>query len=148
METTCTDLRARFGERYRITWDEAYDPEHVPMDKRDPWYMQIPCRFGIIYPQGGDLLAAEVDRHPRLTKPLLAIAGVHLSQDGDTEKTFTFPVQVFDEIAVILQPRKKRQITEEERERLAKMSAIHGFKAPSHQSDSPLSAPASPNTLK
>jgi hypothetical protein len=37
------NLAERFRDIYRIFWDEAYDPEykHVPMEKRDPWYMEL-----------------------------------------------------------------------------------------------------------
>jgi hypothetical protein len=37
-----TDLRDRFGSRYKITYDSAYDPKGRPRENLDPWYMQIP----------------------------------------------------------------------------------------------------------
>ncbi|MGH7178454.1 MAG: hypothetical protein ACREJC_13835 [Tepidisphaeraceae bacterium] len=146
MNIGCVDLVERFGTQYRITWDPAYDPGHVARDKRDPWHAQIPCRYGVIYPQGGDFLAAEVDNHRMLTKPLLAIKGVRLSQDGDHEKTFLFPVELFDQVAAILQPRRKRLVSEEVRRLLADMSALHGFKAaPTHQPDEALAPQIDPD---
>src|SRR5262245_52793665 len=38
---TYINLVATFGDRFRITWDQAYDPTHVPIGKRDPWMMQM-----------------------------------------------------------------------------------------------------------
>src|SRR5262249_24837221 len=97
-------------------------------ERRDPWLVQIPCRYGTIYPHGGDLLALDLDGHRMLTKPLLAIPGVRLHQDGDHEKTFVFPPAVFDPVVALLPPRPRRQWTDEERqvqaERLARNLAV------------------------
>ena len=57
----CINLQEQFGQQYRITFDPAYNPKHVPRDKLDAWMMLIPCRRGVIYPHGGDLLIVEVD---------------------------------------------------------------------------------------
>jgi len=57
----CINLQEQLGHRYRITFDPAYNPKHVPRDKLDPWTMQILCQRGVIYPHGGDLLVAEVE---------------------------------------------------------------------------------------
>jgi hypothetical protein len=87
--------------------------------------MQIPCRGGItIYPHGGDLLALEVDYHPLLTRRLLAIPGVKLYQNGDHEKTFLFPAGVFEQVAEVVRPHRRPQLSEDQRqqarERLAR----------------------------
>src|SRR5262245_28404203 len=83
-----------FGNRYRIPFDPAYRPRTVPREKLDPWMMQLPCRFGIIYPYGGDLLAVEVDYHPKAAKALGAIPGVVLYLDGHEEKTFVLSIDL------------------------------------------------------
>jgi hypothetical protein len=57
----CINLQEQFGTRYRVTFDAAYSPKHVPRDKLDPWTMQVPCERGTVYPHGGDLLAVEVE---------------------------------------------------------------------------------------
>ena len=51
MTPTCIDLRERFGQKYRIGFDEAVET------KNDPWMMTIHCRWGTIYPHGAELLA-------------------------------------------------------------------------------------------
>ena len=57
----CINLQEQFGTRYRVTFDPAYSPKHVPRDKLDPWAMLIPCQRGTVYPHGGDLLTVEVE---------------------------------------------------------------------------------------
>jgi hypothetical protein len=107
----CLNLRERFGRRYRIAFDPCYDPKGVPRAKLDPWYMTLPCRLGIIYPVGADRLAVEVDYHPYIAKRLAALPGVVLTQDGDHEKTFTFPAEMFDQVAASVRPRRKKQLS-------------------------------------
>jgi hypothetical protein len=119
---TCINLLAMFGEQYRITFDEAYDPTHVPIGRRDPWMMQIPCEGQrvTIYPHGGTALAVEVDRRPSIAAKLQALAGVKLHQDGDIERTFLFDVSLFDQVAQIVKPRRRRRLTDKQRETLLK----------------------------
>lgn len=103
----CIDLQERFGDRYRIGFDPAYDPrgrKHL-----DPWMMLIPCRFGTIYPSGGDKLRVDIDGHVKLAKKVATIAGCRLVQDGDDEKTFEFPANLFNAVAKIVKPRRKAQ---------------------------------------
>jgi hypothetical protein len=66
-DPVCVNLREQFGHVYRISFDESYDPHHVPKKSLDPWMMTIPCARGvIIYPHGGTTLAVELDYHPGL----------------------------------------------------------------------------------
>jgi hypothetical protein len=123
-EPICIDLRKRYARRYKITWDQAYDPRGVPRNKLDPWYAQIPCRGGItIYPVGGDDLAVECDYHRYLAKRLAAIPGVVCTQDGDHEKTFRFAAELFDQVAAVVQPHRRRQLTEARRQALRERAA-------------------------
>jgi len=124
---TCPNLRARFGDRYRITFDPAYDTKGRHRRTVDPWMMQLPCRFGVIYPHGGNLLAVEVDCHPKVAKALGAISGVVLYLDGDGEKTFLFPVDLFDQVAEVVKPYRRRQWTEEARRDVAERLARFQF---------------------
>jgi hypothetical protein len=115
----CVNLRERFGRKWRITWDSAYNPRHVSRETLDPWMMQIPCKGGItIYPHGGSKLAVECDCHPQIARQLCSILGVELIQDGDHEKTFVFDVSLFDQVATIVQPRRHRRLSDHHRARL------------------------------
>ena len=96
MTPTCVNLRERFGQQYRISHDEA---ALTWGERADPWMMTIPCRWGIIYPHGAEVLALELDGHPKIAKQIAEISGIVLHQDGDDEKTFVFPVGLFEQVA-------------------------------------------------
>jgi hypothetical protein len=85
------------------------------------------CRFGTVYPVGGPLLAAEVDNYPLAAKRLAAIPGLNLIQDGDSGKPFTFPVELFDQVATLLWPRKRRRLSEVGRQSLVAAGRRYRF---------------------
>jgi hypothetical protein len=114
--TTCVNLRERFGNQYRITFDEAYDPRNRPRDKLDPWMMQIPCRFGTIYPHGGRVLAIEVDQHPMAVRLLEAIPACRGHQASNRERTFLFDLADFPAVAAVVRPRQKRRLSDAQRQ--------------------------------
>ena len=114
----CINLKERFGKQYRITFDPAYDHKGVPRKSLDPSMMTIPCHKGIIYPYGGEYLAVEIDYHGPTAKQVGQIPGVVCTQDGDQEKTFKFHVDLFPQIAQLVIPRKKRRLTEEQKQKL------------------------------
>jgi hypothetical protein len=117
---TCINLLERFGKDYKITFDPAYDSGHVPRRCLGPWLLQLPCRGkGVtIYPFGGDRLAVEVDGRPGLVKKLTALPGVEVWQDGDREKTFLFDVGLFDQVAALVRPLRRRRLSSEACRRL------------------------------
>jgi hypothetical protein len=108
MTPTCINLRERFGDRYRI----GHDPAAETWGERDdPWMMTIPCVNGTIYPHGGSRLAAEC--YGPTARKLKAIAGVTVHQQGDREWTMLFDVSLFDQVAEIMKPRKRRHLSPE-----------------------------------
>lgn len=125
----CINLQEQLGDRYKIAFDPAYDPAHRRKDALDPWSMVIPCRRGTIYPFGGDLLAVEIDGRPRTAKRLEQLEGVTLYQDGDREKTFVFHVGLFPEVARIVQPRRKRRLSAEQRRKAAERLRKYWFQS-------------------
>jgi hypothetical protein len=117
----CINLRERFGTDYRVSFEPAYDARGKHRRNLDPYMMTLSCRFGVIYPHGGDTPAVEVDYHPKVAKLLAALPGVALHQDGDGEKTFLFPVSLFEAVAAIVRPRRRRRpvpLTEEHKAKL------------------------------
>ncbi len=127
----CVNVRDCFGSRYRIGFDPAYDARGKHRANLDPWMMTVPCRGGVvIYPHGGSTLAAEVDRHPGVARRLGAIPSVTLHQDGDREKTFVFDVTLFDRVAEVVRPRKRRRLSEGQRRAAAERLARVRPKAP------------------
>ena len=73
----------------------------------------------MIYPHGNDLLAIEVDGRPITAKALLKLPGVEVIQEGDSDLTLTFPVSLFDQVAKIAKPRRKRRLTDEQKQKAA-----------------------------
>lgn len=116
----CIDFRKRFGSELRI----GLDPSAA--SPTDPWMLTLKCRFGTIYPHGGDRLAVEVDHHPGIARQLVALPGVVLHQDGDREKTFLFDAAEFDSVAAIVLPRKRRRLSEDHKANL--LAAGRGFR--------------------
>lgn len=114
MISTCINLQKLFGHRYRLGLDEAAE------SKDDIWMMTIPCRTGTIYPYGGEVLALELNGHPKVAKQVAAIPGVILHQDGDDEKTFLFPVSLFEKVATLVGPKKVRRLGDEHKAKLLK----------------------------
>ena len=114
------DLLDLYGKRYRVAYEESYYAQYGPDARtRDPWYMQILCKYGTIYPHGTNTLAASVEQHPGIAQRLKALPCTTISQEGDrAELTVTFPLANLPEVAKILQPRRRKQITEKERQRL------------------------------
>src|SRR4051794_33488682 len=113
MNVTPPNLRALYGNRCRVHFESAANP-HAKAP--DPWSMQIQCRgHGVtIYPHGEGLLAIQCDHHRFLAKKLVAL-GLRLQQDGDEEKTFVFPPEMFAEVAKIIKPLRRPVLTDKQR---------------------------------
>lgn len=120
------NLKELFGDRFKIIIDEAAEGE--PGGKTDPWYLVIPCRNGSISPYSDELLAFHCTARgirTRLHKDHLEIEVRNWSDDG--EAIFLFNPDQFDLVANYAKPRRRRQISEKERSRLAKMGRDHRF---------------------
>jgi hypothetical protein len=121
----CVNLLEHFGDRVQVTFDPAYDAHGRHRDNLDPWMMQLPCAgHGVtIYPHGRELLAVEVNGRPGLARQLVTAPGVKLYQDGDGEQTFLFDAALFDQVAAVVRPRRRRRLTEAHRKALAENMA-------------------------
>lgn len=119
--TTPPDLKELYGSRYKVRFKEE-DAE----GRNDPWAYEMPCKLGIIYPHGAGTLAVEVDYHP-VARRRLTEMGLRCTQDGDQEATFVFPLEQFDQVAAVVQPRRRRVLSEEEREALIRRTEATRF---------------------
>jgi len=122
------DLKATFGERYRIKLDESAEiPGQSKADRL--WLYQIHGKYGHVYVHGRETLGAYVrtrrDGSRRLPR-LLEIPGATLHQRGDDEASVTFPPEAIESVASILVLRRRRKVTDEQRRRLAEMRAKVG----------------------
>jgi len=120
------DLKSIAAGRFRIALDEAALAE--PGGKKDPWYQVIPCRNGQIYPYSDKLLAVHVNGYAARRR-LADIAGLsqhNWSDDG--EAIFIFPLDLFEKVAEIVKPRRKRKLSESHRKALLESSRDNRFK--------------------
>jgi hypothetical protein len=106
----CADLRAWAREhRYHWRYEESRACE-VDRGARadDPWYAEVPCRRGTLYPLGGDLVAAHTSTQGMRAKLLAVDSRVTVHQSGDHETVVRFPSGLLDAVAKVLRPRRLR----------------------------------------
>ena len=117
LQRECIDLKRCFGRQYRVRYEESYQAHYGPLARTpDPWLMIIPCRCGHIYPFGGDTLAASVDGFPKVAGRLKNLPRCRVYQDGDFgELTVLFDAADLPEVARIMQPRRRRRLSPEQR---------------------------------
>lgn len=124
----CVNLKERFGQRYRVRYEESYRAQYGPRAFTvDPWLQIIPCQHGHVLPHGGDMLAASTDRRGPIARRLIALPEATIHQDGDDGVTVLFQVDQFDAVAEVMKPRRRRIVSEAERERLRTLGAKYGF---------------------
>ena len=117
----CIDLRKTFGTRYRYEWDPAYQTETPDGRKRErAWLTRIPCKYGYIAPHSDRHLAAHSDAGPIKRRQLESLDCVDIHQGGGScpEVIVTFDVADIAAVAEVLQARKPRVYSPEERARL------------------------------
>ena len=88
--------------------------------------MELRCRYGRVYPKGGEILQAYSD-HPRIRAKLRALPCA-MSERGDVETVITFHVDDVKQMFSVLKPYRRRQVSDAERTRLQKMGSRHRFK--------------------
>jgi hypothetical protein len=126
----CVNLRERFGRRYRVEHEESYYAQYGPRARTDdPWLQIIPCRAGHIYPWGHSTLAASTDGLGPTARKLAALAFTTVHQDGSDGVTVLFPVERFPDVAALMHPKRRRRMTEEQREAAVERLAKYAFTA-------------------
>src|SRR4051812_47664134 len=108
----CINLREQFGRQYRIGHDPAYAAEHGGRGRTDdPWLQILLCRRGHIYPHGGDLLGVATNSRGSTATAIATLPGVIVVQDADDGINAIFPLSMFEQIAQLIKPRRKRQLS-------------------------------------
>jgi hypothetical protein len=124
------NLNELYGKRYRIKHDPAAELE--PGGKRDPWLFIIPCKYGHIYPHSDRLLAVWVEGAKIRRSIKAKFPGLECRNWSDNgEAVFLFPPDVFDRIAGIVRPWKRRgrkQLSPDERARLVESGTEYRFR--------------------
>ena len=108
------DLKEKFGKQYKIGYDPAVE---VGESKHDPWNYLILCKHGNIYPYSAKKLAFYCigsGIRKKLHKEHPDIEVYNWSDDG--EAIFPFFLDQFDLIAKYAKPRRKRRLSEEQKQ--------------------------------
>lgn len=132
----CINLKKRFGKRYRIAHDEAYQAEASAFrSAEEVWLQIIPCQNGHICPWGGDNLAACTRNSRYIAERLRRMPFVTIAQDGSDGVNAVFHVDLFEEVAAIMKPRRRRVISEEQRQANITRLAKYRFSPASESGD-------------
>ena len=145
----CVNLKERFGEQYRVVYEESYIAQYGHNTRTaDPWLQIILCHHGHIFPHGGHILAASSCGRGPTARKLAALPGVTIHQDGSDGMTVLFPVERFNDVAVLMKPRRRRRMTEAQRAAATARLAKYAFTS-AHQGDSETqTAPALAKTVQ
>jgi hypothetical protein len=106
------DLKKIAGKRWRTDYDPAYRAERKRGD--DPQLIIVLCKLGHIYVHSASELGVATDgRHTGIK--IARIPGVTIQQDGSDGMNLTFPPELLPRVAAIIKPRRRRQMTDEQR---------------------------------
>ena len=129
----CIDLKEKFGDHYQVSYDESYEAERGHAGRlHDPWLLTIPCRHGHIYPHGGNYLGASTTNRGPVANRLAALPFVRLVQDGDDGVNVVFDVDDFEAVAAIMKPKRRRQLTTEQRAERVERLRKYQFRPATH----------------
>jgi len=127
--TTCIDLKATYGTRFKVAYEESYHAQHGRRDARDALWLQIiPGRLGHVFPHGGNLLAASTNSNGPTARRLAALPGVVLWQNGSDGVTVLFPPEQLEAVAALIHLKRRRVLSEAARQQLAAAGATTRFR--------------------
>ncbi|HBO43599.1 MAG TPA: hypothetical protein DD670_06655 [Planctomycetaceae bacterium] len=127
------NLCTRFGQRHRIAFEESYYAQYGAGARvDDPHYKIIPGARGHVFAWDEKTLAASTNTSGSTATKLRSLPGVTLWQDGTDGITVLFDPGLFEQVATLLGLRRRRQVSDEERKRLAELGHRHGFKPNQH----------------
>ena len=156
VQMTPVVLKDEFGDRYKIQVDPAWHETtakdyarrgiHSDAWRKDrEWLYTIPCDKG----GTGAHIYSNADRDgPRalafwgtgrrgtIYDRLLEVPGMLVSGDSDLEWILVFPLASFDDVAAIVEPRKKHVLSEENRQVLIDAGQDTRFRARNQVTDS------------
>jgi hypothetical protein len=127
--SNCIDLKSRFGRQYQIAYEESYEADRGRHARSpEPWLVVIPCQFGHIYPQGGELLAASTNHRGPVANRLASLPCSALVQDGDDGVNVVFHVDDFAAVARVMKPKRRRALSPEKRAQQVERLREYQFK--------------------
>lgn len=125
--------RETFGKRYRIFMDEAWLAEDAvsnPDKVNDrPWYYEIRGKYGTVYVYGDNMLAVSITAN-RVKGSIKKAYGniLCLYLKAEDESIFLFKPDNLEIVAGLIKARRKRQVTEPERQRLRNIGRFSHYK--------------------
>ena len=127
-EPTCIDLRP-WAKAHRYRW--RYEEGHSSVEPDAEWYVEVICRYGLIYPHGGSTLLAYATRGVK--RHIAELAGIERHQHDDDAEVFRFPAERLDAVAAILKPKRlpgSAVLTGKQRENLERHAFRGGQESP------------------
>lgn len=96
------NLTTFFGQEFRIAYDSAHSGS-----ADDPSLQIIPCSNGHIYFHGGDKLAFASTGRGSIARRVADLPGATVEQEGDDGLNITFPLELFEQVAQIVEPHRR-----------------------------------------
>lgn len=94
--------------------------DHEPGMRIDPWNLQIPCKYGSIYPHGENKLQAWIVEGHSLTRAKMkALPCVQIHQDAHDELTVIFDLADLPTVAALMGARKRKVLSVEHKAKAA-----------------------------
>ncbi len=129
-EPKCIDLEELFWDRYKVRYEESYYAERTKKTLDDPWLKIVLCeRNGVhIHPWGSigsdTELAVNCVAGP-IGNKLAKMDGTTVLLDGNDGKTIGFPSSMFEDVAKIVHPRKRKIGRPPTQESLDALKRVH-----------------------
>jgi hypothetical protein len=122
------NLKQLFGRRYRVTLDESWGHETEEGKSKNEWrYHEIKGKYGVIYPYSYSQLTCIFNS--MIVYGWFKDRGWRIIQDGESEKNVFIPFESIEEVLKAIKPRKRRQLTEEQKKRLTEQVKAYSFRS-------------------
>jgi len=126
MTNTPIDLTAIAGTRWRLEYEQTGKTR-----TNDPWLLSIPAQHGHIYKHSDELLGVAT-KNRVIGLRLAKLPGITVTQEADDGFNLVFPLKLLPKVVRVVKPKRKRQLSPLQRERLARYAfkpAINGVKS-------------------
>lgn len=126
-------LKQMFGKVVKVTRDVS-----APKENPSEWYEEIQGKRGLIYPQSLDNNTVCVQTTKRLAKQMLSLFKDKAveKRHGDDEYEFIIPVDLVKSTFRYIKPKKRRVLSESQKQACRDRLNAYKFNLTTHVSDS------------